>query len=121
MKRMILMAGGLFTLAACSGMPALTGDQKVAATATAERIQRDVDAVQAACAEAMPIATMAGIIPVIGTYIAEGVKVGCGSANGVAALVERPGSAQWLGEQIQMMKAGLSRVGKRSKHNFFDV
>lgn len=82
----------------------------------AERTVRDVtvgaDAVHLACSEAVPVAQMAVLIPGAGA-IAQGVVVGCQTADGLARLAAEPTSAAWLGEQTQMLKDLIARTRTR--------
>jgi hypothetical protein len=77
---------------------------------TAAQIQDTSAAVQAGCAEALPLANLAIFIPTIGPAVAAGVQVGCGTASGVAKLVGDPSSAAWLGQQSQILKTALGKL-----------
>jgi hypothetical protein len=66
-------------------------------------------AVNAGCAEALPLAGMTRLIPKVGNYVAAGVTVGCNTAAGIARLRADPSSAAWLGQQAQIMKGALGK------------
>ncbi len=76
---------------------------------TAAQIQTASVDVQAACADILPLAQMASLIPQAGS-IASGVIVGCTTASGVARLASDPTSAAWLGMQAQMLKDLLKKA-----------
>lgn len=97
----------MLALAACSTAPIPISP---ATQATVLALASDAAAVQSACAEALPLASLAAIIPVVGAYVAAGVQVGCDTANGVAKLTADPSSAAWLGEQIQMLKQAMGKT-----------
>lgn len=73
------------------------------------KLSSDLDAVNAGCKEAVPLANLADIIPVVGTYIAAGVNIACTTEAGVNKLLADPSSATWLGTQIQMLKNALGK------------
>lgn len=77
---------------------------------TAAQIESGAAAVQASCARALPLANMALVLPVIGPYVAMGVQVGCGSADGIAKLVGNPSSAEWLAQQEAILKNALGKL-----------
>ena len=70
---------------------------------TAAQVQTASADVQAACADILPLAQMASLIPQASS-IASGVIVGCTTASGVARLASDPTSTAWLGMQAQMLK-----------------
>lgn len=67
--------------------------------------------IQAACAIAMPLAVAAAPVPVVGPFIAAGIQVGCGTAQGLANLAADPSSVAWVNQQIGLLKAGLAAAG----------
>jgi hypothetical protein len=101
-----LIGAGLFLLVGCAP---LTPAQDAAAAATVPRIEARAAAVDKACARVMPLAGLALAIPEVGPGIALGVRVGCGTARGMAKLLEDDESALWLGQQEQMLKAAIAR------------
>jgi hypothetical protein len=64
-------------------------------------------AIAIACADAMPLVPLALGIPTVGPFVAAGVQVACGTNAGLAKLAADPSSAEWLGQQIAIMKAAL--------------
>lgn len=83
---------------------------------SAATVQRDTaavagfaDQVQAACANAVPLAVLASGLPTVGPFIAAGVQVGCSSA-GVAKLVADPSSVDWLTQQAALLKQALGKA-----------
>jgi hypothetical protein len=66
-------------------------------------------ALKTACDEALPLAELTKLIPVVGEYVAAGVQIGCGTSEGLARLAADPGSSAWVGRQTQMMTEALKR------------
>lgn len=100
MRKLMIPIACLVALGACS---AATVERDVGYVNTA------ASAVQAGCAEALPLANAAIGIPTAGPFIATGVQAGC-TAAGVAKLASDPSSAAWLGEQSQMLKDALAKA-----------
>ena len=98
----VTLAGSLLALWAC------TPAQQAQFTAQAAGVSAEL---QSACALALPLAQMATPIPTIGPFVATGVTVGCGTAQGLAKLAADPTSAAWVGEQMQMLKQALGQKG----------
>lgn len=96
----IIAVATVLTLAGCAADQVQSGAAKVNAAATA---------VQAACADAIPLANAAIAIPTVGPFVAAGVQVGCTGA-GVARLASDPSSAAWLGAQSQIMRDALAKM-----------
>jgi hypothetical protein len=80
-------------------------------TAQMAEVQKVSAAVEAGCADARPLLPLAGLIPVVGGYIAAGVDVACNTQAGLAKLAADPSSAEWLCQQVQMMKDALRKAG----------
>lgn len=89
-----LLAGVVLVLPAC------TAQQQVQLTAAGDKIAE-------LCARALPLATLAAPLPVVGPYIAAGVTVGCTTADGLSRLRADAGSVAWLAEQIGLLRAAL--------------
>lgn len=104
-----LALGLALSLGACASQAISPQNAATASSLVAQANAKSV-AVEAACAEAQPLLPAAGLIPVIGGYVAAGVQVGCNTAAGLAKLTADPTSAVWLGEQIQIMKNALGRA-----------
>lgn len=67
------------------------------------------DKITQLCGVAMPFATLAMPLPIVGPYIAAGVQIGCTTADGLARLRADANSAFWLAEQIGLLRAALGR------------
>jgi hypothetical protein len=81
----------------------------VLAGCTATQIENGAAAVQSACAKILPLANLAIMIPTVGPFVAAGVQVGCGTADGIARLVGEPSSAEWLAQQEAILKNALGK------------
>ena len=106
----LLGAGIIFTAIILSGCAAAPVTVSPATSGDVAAVASDAAAVQAACAEAMPYAAAAAFIPIVGTYVAAGVQVGCSTADGIAKLIADPTSAAWLGAQLQLLKNALGKT-----------
>jgi hypothetical protein len=90
MKKVIALTAGAM-LAGCAQMGVLS------------------DKIDDLCAKARPLAFLAMPLPVVGPYVAAGVEIGCGTAEGLARLRADANSAVWLAEQIGILREALKR------------
>lgn len=81
---------------------------------TGAQVQQTAGTIAAACANAMPLATLATPLPVAGPFIAAGVTVGCTTDAGLAKLAADPNSAAWLDQQATMLRAALAKAGVKA-------
>lgn len=101
MKRNILI-GLAVLLSAC------TASQQAAVEAA---IAKNADAVTAACMEPLTIAydpatdVFAAGVPVV-AQIQAAIKVGCGTADGLAAMARSASTVDWLATTVAVMKSG---------------
>lgn len=78
----------------------------VASCAWLQAHQSDIDRL---CATAVPLASAAMPIPIVGPFIAAGIPIACQTEQGLARLKADPSSAEWLAQQIAMLRQALGR------------
>lgn len=96
----ILFACGV-ALSACSSQQV---QQAVAKT------QQVTGAVAAACQDTLPLANSAYPIPTVGPFVAAGVMAVCATNDAVAKAAADPSTAEWLGQQSQILKDALAKA-----------
>lgn len=98
-------AACVLSLAACT-----TGSPPSSATqAQVAKVASVTASIAAGCQEALPLAMLAGAIPTIGPFVAAGVQVACRTDAGIAKLTADPSSAEWLGQQVEILKQAVGR------------
>lgn len=95
------------TIACVVALVACTPAQQTAFTTGAASAEATL---HTACADAMAIANIAGLIPGVGAIVPY-INAGCGTAEGIAKLAADPTSTQWVGQLIGKVQALASAVG----------
>lgn len=113
MRRITPLAAGLgLALAACTTTIAPPPNPQAVLQDVHNVLAAAPAGIQAACTDALAYANLIGPSLKGGaantiTSVTQGVIVGCTTANGVATLAAHSSSAEWLGQQIGMMKAAV--------------
>lgn len=113
MRRVLILAAASLSLALAACTPGAPQPTPQAVLQDVQNVLAAAPAgIQAACTDALAYANLIGPNLKGGaantiTSVTQGVIVGCTTANGVATLAAHSSSAEWLGQQIGMMKAAV--------------